>query len=67
MDELEQNLAASKVACEVKENEAAAQLEQMKMLAIDAILHALAELMEKFKAGQKSEWDPNYEIGVWHD
>ena len=39
VEELERDLAAARVAREDAENEVAAQLEQMKMLAVDTILH----------------------------
>ena len=37
-------------------------LKNMKSLAVDATLHARAELMEVFKDGKHFEWDPDHEI-----
>ena len=39
----------------------------MKSVAVDAILHARAELIEEFKAGQHTDWDPDFEINVWKE
>ena len=49
------------------EKEMAAQLEQMKSLAVNANLHARVELIEEFKASQQADWDRNYKIGVWQE
>ena len=61
---LESELAASKAAQLVAKAEVEATLEQMKSVAVDAMLHASVELMEEFKAGQHVEWDPNLKISV---
>ena len=62
---LEDELAALKVACTATEAEVKATLTQMKSVTMDATLHARAELMEEFKAGQHIDWNPNLEIEVW--
>ena len=38
-------------------------LKQMTFVVVDATFQARAELMEEFKTGKHSKWDPNYEIG----
>ena len=39
----------------------------MKSVAIDATLHAKAELIEEFKAGKHFEWETDYEINFWKE
>ena len=39
----------------------------MKFVVVDADVHLRVELMEEFKAGKHSKWDPNYEIGFWKE
>ena len=59
---LEKELATSLAMQKVVEAELDTTLKQMKYVAVDATLHARAELMEEFKVGKHSEWDPDYEI-----
>ena len=60
-------LVAEKFMREAVEKELASQLKQMKTIAIDATLHARAELIKELKARKQGEWDPDYEIGVWRE
>ena len=39
----------------------------MKLISMDAILHALDELMDEFKVGKYAKWELDFEIGVWHE
>ena len=39
--------------------------ENIQTIAVDAVLSARAELMEEFKRGEHSSWDPNEEIETW--
>ena len=62
---LEKELAKSLVAQKATQVKLESTLKQMKSVAIDATLHARAELMEEFKVGKHSEWDLDYEISFW--
>ena len=62
---LEKEFAISMVAQTAAQAELETTPRQMTSVAIDATLHAWAELMEEFKAGKHAEWDPNYEISLW--
>ena len=66
-DGLESALVEERVARETVEKEVDDQLVQIKSLAVDATLHAHAEMMEEYKVGQQAEWDPDYEIGLWRN
>ena len=63
---LQMELATSEVAC-VAKSETYTTLTQMKSMAMYVILHARAELMKEFKAGQHVDWDSNFEISVWKE
>ena len=64
---LEQELAVSLATWKAAQAELETTLKQMKSVVVDALLHARVKLMEEFKAGKHSEWDPDYEIGFWKE
>ena len=65
MDAGKDELAKEKVENATLKAELELTLKNMKFIAVDAMLHAKAELMGKFKRGEHASRDPNQEIQTW--
>ena len=62
---LKEELAKEKARNAVLKAELESALNKVKFIAVDAILHARAELIEEFKKDEHANWDPFQEIQTW--
>ena len=66
-DSLKKELANEKAENVAVKAKLESTLNKMKFIAIDAILHAWAKLMEEFKKGEHISWGLDQEIQTWKD
>ena len=59
VDSLKEELAKERAENVAIKAELESTLNKLKFIAIDAILHAQAELMGEFKRGEHANWDPD--------